>query len=236
MKALFERLFGGTKENPTNEAALRHIDRLKSHNPGVALEEAGFVALDTELTGLDFKKDSIVSIGALKMQGGMIQLGKGFYRLCRPESELKGASVCVHELTHTDLMCAEDIACVLEPLLDFLGEATLVCHFANIDLNFLNRAMKQHMGITLKNPTLDTARIHTWLMDRHTHLLRPLGNLHNKLDLDSLCKLYGVPLEKSHNSQYDAYMTAQLFQRQIPLMKRAGVVTIKEAMRIANPK
>ena len=36
------------------------------------------VVMDTELTGLDPRKDSIVSIGAVAMEGGRIVLGEQF--------------------------------------------------------------------------------------------------------------------------------------------------------------
>ena len=45
---------------------------------------SGIVVVDTELTGLDEKKDSIVSIGAVRMTGGRIELGDMFYRLVSP--------------------------------------------------------------------------------------------------------------------------------------------------------
>ena len=48
------------------------------------INETDFVAFDTELTGLDFKHDSIISIGAVKLQGATILPGKTFYRLVKP--------------------------------------------------------------------------------------------------------------------------------------------------------
>ena len=65
--------------------------------------EVDFVAFDTELTGLDFKRDAIISIGAVKLRGSTILPAKTFYRLVKPECELKSKSVVVHELTHSDL-------------------------------------------------------------------------------------------------------------------------------------
>ena len=53
--------------------------------------ECPYVVVDTELTGLDEKKDSIVSIGAVRMTGGRIELGDMFYRLVSPRTQLTAA-------------------------------------------------------------------------------------------------------------------------------------------------
>ena len=47
-------------------------------DPGLPLAQVPFVVLDTELTGLDAKRDSVVSVGAVKMAGTRIELGRSF--------------------------------------------------------------------------------------------------------------------------------------------------------------
>ena len=42
------------------------------------VENTDFVCFDTELTGLDFKRDSIISIGAVRLRGGRILPGQTF--------------------------------------------------------------------------------------------------------------------------------------------------------------
>ena len=50
----------------------------------MAVEKARYLVIDTELTGLDEKKDSIVSIGAVRMEGGRIGMGDSSCRLINP--------------------------------------------------------------------------------------------------------------------------------------------------------
>ena len=45
------------------------------------LSEYNFVVFDTELTGLNRKKDEIISIGAVKIKDLQIDLGQTFHRL-----------------------------------------------------------------------------------------------------------------------------------------------------------
>jgi hypothetical protein len=116
-------------------------DLKKRFDPKSGIRETDFVAFDTELTGLDFKQDSIISIGAVKLRGTTILPAQTFYRLVKPECELKHKSVVVHELTHTDLECAEDLLDVIGDFVKFIGDAVLIGHFVHIDLNFVNRQL-----------------------------------------------------------------------------------------------
>jgi len=45
-------------------------------DPGLPLDRIPLVVVDTELTGLDVKRDSVVSVGAVKMSGTRIELGR----------------------------------------------------------------------------------------------------------------------------------------------------------------
>jgi len=194
-----------------------------------------FVAFDTELTGLDFKQDSIISIGAVKMRGTTILPGKTFYRLVKPECELKHKSVVVHELTHSDLECAEDLLDVISDFVKFIGDAVLVGHFVHIDLNFVNKPLQKAFGMTLKNPAVDTASLHDWLYENDSRFARHYQGMTMQSDLFSMAKKYGVDGGKSHNAFDDAYITAQLFQRFAPFLPECGVKSLKELLKVAHP-
>jgi len=99
----------------------------------LAVGEGEFVVFDTELTGLDFARDSILSIGAVKMCGGRLFPGQNFYRLTRPSCELKNAGVVAHGITHDQLQHAEELSRVLPDFLEFIGNAVLVGHFVHLD-------------------------------------------------------------------------------------------------------
>jgi len=199
------------------------------------LTETNYVAFDTELTGLDFKQDSIVSIGAVKLVGGRILPAKTFYRLLKPESRLKHQSVVVHEITHGDLENAAELSEVMEEFIRFIDDAVLIGHFVHIDLNFINRALKDIYGRTLRNPAVDTATLHEWLSENTSSLARHFHGQTIKSDLFSLAKKYDIAVEKSHNAFGDAYITAQLFQRFIRFLPQCGVHTIKELLTISRP-
>ncbi|MDX1775385.1 MAG: 3'-5' exonuclease [Desulfobulbales bacterium] len=215
------------------------LEQQQGLNKRIALQkeiaETDFVAFDTELTGLDFKQDSIISIGGIRLRGTTILAGKTFYRLVRPECELKHKSVVVHELTHTDLECAEDLLEVIGDFVKFIGDAVLIGHFVHIDQNFVNKPLLQKFGVALKNPALDTSTLHDWLYENDSQFARHYKGMTMKSDLFSMAKKYGVDGGKAHNAFSDAYITAQLFQRFASYLPGCGVKTLKELLKIARP-
>ncbi len=210
-------------------------DLKKSFDPKLSIGQVDFVAFDTELTGLDFKDDAIISIGAVKLRGATILPGKTFYRLVKPECELKRKSVVVHELTHSDLECAEDILDVVGDFVKFAGNAVFIGHFVHIDLNFVNKVLQQNFGVSLKNSAVDTATLHDWLYENDIHFARYHKGMTTQSDLFSMARKYGVEGGKSHNAFSDAYITAQLFQRFVSFLPECGVKTLKDLLKVARP-
>jgi len=201
---------------------------------GLPLAEAEFVAFDTELTGLDPRRDAIVSLGAVRMRGSRIYPGQTFYRLVRAESELGRKSVLIHEITPADLEGAAEIGQVLAEFREFVGEAVLVGHFVHIDVEFVNRAMKKKLGQTMTNPTVDTAALHDWLYENDSAFARHVKGMSSKTDLFSLAQHYGIEVNKAHNALQDAWLAAQLLQRFYPFLAGCGIKTVKELLAVAR--
>lgn len=193
-----------------------------------------YVVLDTELTGLDEKKDSIVSIGAVRVTGGKIELGGSYYRLIHPATELTASSVVIHEITPSEVMAKPDVDAVLREFLEFCGNDILVGHFVSIDLEFINREMKRIHGAPLSNPAVDTFSVYEWLRKRRVEHpgLSPAKPAHKLYDI-ATC--FGIPVIGAHNAMMDAFTTAQLFQRFLPMLSGAGVSDIGDLLKIGSP-
>lgn len=212
----------------------RHKDVRKRLDTQKPLEETEFVVFDTELTGLSFKRDSIVSIGALKMRGGMILPGEDFYRLVRPETELKGASVCIHEITPTELIFAQSAPEVLVEFIDYIGDAVLVGHFVSIDTTFTSKALRKHFGLKLHSHAIDTVILHDWFVEHNAILSRHWGGMCREKNLFIMAKHYGVDPGMAHNALSDAFVTAQLFQRLMAFLPESGIKTIGGLLKVAK--
>jgi DNA polymerase-3 subunit epsilon len=203
-------------------------------DPHTPITDVHYVVVDTELTGLDENRDSIVSIGAVRMTGGKIDIGDTFYRLVSPRTELTAASVVIHEITPSDVVMSPVIEPVLEEFLEFCGADVLVGHFIAIDLAFLNREMKRLRGTGIPNPALDTFSISEWLRKRGRSrdcCATPLAGCR----LYDIARRFGVPVNGAHNAIMDAYATAQLFQRFLPLLAEAEAGNIGDLLKIGKP-
>ena len=199
------------------------------------IENASYVVLDTELTGLNPKKDSVVSIGAVRMTGSKIELGQTFYRLVKPDAEFSPSSVIVHEITPSDVRQKPGIGTALIELADFLGDSIIVGHFVSIDMGFLNKDAKRYDLKKIDNPVVDTCSIFEFLRNEGKGYSRHFdGGIVNK-DLFSIAKRYNIEVDGAHNALVDAFITAQVFQRFLRYLRKFGVYTIKDLLRVGRP-
>jgi len=212
----------------------RKGNKLRGISAKTPITDVRYVVVDSELTGLDEKKDSIISIGAVRMIGGRIELGDMFYRLVSPKTKLTAESVVVHGITPSDVAAQPVIDAVLADFIDFAADDVLVGHFISIDLAFFNREMKRLYGREIGNAVVDTFTLDEWLRKRlksHSSFAKALSGY----QLYDIAKSMGITVNESHNAIADAFTTAQLLQRFIPLLEEAGVHDIGELLKRGKP-
>ncbi len=175
-----------------------------------------FVVVDTELTGLNERDDSIISIGAIVMKERSILIGDIFYRVLNPQSKLKGETVLIHKLTSTELEKCPDTKPIMKEFLDFIKNRPIVGHFIDIDLTFLKKEIKRYLNINFNPKAIDTYIVFNWLLDRG---IIPKKFKGAKL-LPEIAEVFDIKVDILHDSLYDAFITAQIFQREIALIQR----------------
>lgn len=200
----------------------------------LSIEEASYTVIDTELTGLDLKRDSIISIGAIKMSGSSIDLGRSFYRIVRA-ANLKPESIIIHGITPSDLADRPPIEDVVPQFLDFCGDDIIVGHFISLDMHFLKREIKRVCRTLFQNPCIDTNVIYGWISENTGSFSRHYEGKGNGKDLFTIARGYGIPVSEGHNALSDAFITAQIFQRFLRILPGLGVRRVKELLRICRP-
>lgn len=200
----------------------------------MTIGDAEYTVLDTELTGLDLKKDSIVSIGAVRMKGARIDIGASFYQLIHPPNGMDHNNILIHGITPSEVEQKPAIDAVLDELSAFCGDSVIVGHFVSLDMHFINRELKRTGRKKLHNPAVDTCKMYEWIKSNEGSFSRHYTARRDELDLFSLAREYNISFDEGHNALSDAFITAQLFQRFLSALPGLGVKSIRDLLKIGK--
>lgn len=202
--------------------------------PEVPLSQVELLALDIETTGLDPRRDEVLSIGYVPVLGGEVVLAGARGHRVRPEGDV-GDSALVHGLTDDALAQSPVMTQVLPEVLGALTGGTeqqarrrvLVAHFAQIETDFLAAACRTAYGIRVRLPVIDTLRLERRLLRGRTDE-PPAG----RLRLDACRRAHGLPRYTAHDALTDAIACAELFLAQCAqLQERLGrPLTLSDVM------
>ena len=174
--------------------------------PGDSLpwREAGWCAVDLEMTGLDPRSDEIMAIGAVPIDEGRIQLGGGMYTLVRASKRSQVGAVLVHKLRLADVAEAPSLDEAIDLVLEALTGRVPVFHTAAIEAGFRARQFaRRHVRLPAAADTEALGR--RWLRMRDGEA-PALG-----LSLGHLTAELGQSAEVPHHALGDALTTAQAF-------------------------
>ena len=201
----------------------RHLRPAERERP---LEELGFVAFDTETTGLRANRgDRIISLAGVRMRGGLVKRAETFDTLVQPGRSVPTSSARFHGITDAMLADAPPMDVALPAFLRFADGMALVGHEVWFDLEFLDREAERlglpPLGVT--HAVLDTrllsAAVHGGAVE-HT--------------LDAVAERLGVVIEARHSALGDALATAEVFARLLPLLRKRGIATLGQAVDAAR--
>jgi DNA polymerase III subunit epsilon len=160
------------------------------------------IVLDTETTGLSpANGDRIVEIGAVELINH-IPTGEVFHVFINPERDMPKEAEAVHGISSAMLKDKPVFKAIAREFLQFIGDAPLVIHNADFDMEFLNAELSY-----LQVPTLPPERaIDTVRMARKKFPMAPAS-------LDALCKRFGIDNSKrvKHGALLDAELLAEVY-------------------------
>lgn len=213
----WQALFASLAKTARNEE-LQRFYRAGAADLQTPIEEVPLVALDLETTGLDPKRDAIVSIGLMPFQLGRIRCADARYQVVKPLSELTPESVAFHRITHSDLNQAPRLDSMLGEILEMMSGRVAVVHYRSLERGFLDEAARHYLNENLHFPVIDTMELEARL---HRGANRPgwFDRLRGKKEVsirlaDSRLR-YGLPLYQAHHALTDALASAELLQAQV---------------------
>jgi DNA polymerase III subunit epsilon len=173
-------------------------------------DQKRYVVFDCETTGLDHRKDVILSIGAVAVIDSSVLVNDSLELFLKQElykPEVAFIHGILKEGKEEKIVEAEAIIRFLE----FIKNATLVGHNVNFDIEMINQALKRLNVGKLKNDSMDTDAMYQKFKglqeDQHS-------------SLDELCKNLKVEKSDRHTASGDAFITALVF---LKLKKRLAI-------------
>lgn len=190
------------------------FNRKRKHYPAFyreyleRIDDEGFssdiISLDIETDGLNPKKNDILSFGALHITDSRIEVSSEYYETfatVNQDQEL----IKIHELI--SIKGENDFETYIPHLVEMISNRTILGHFIELDLSFINYSLKKMKLPKLKNPVHDTL-IMALKKDRVTNYERT-----NREDysLYALCRRFGIDVYTTHNAMADAYLTSLVY-------------------------
>jgi len=194
---------------------------LSRHLP---LAQIPFVVFDTETTGLNPRKDNLLSIGAVRVQGWQLDVGQCFELYVQQSYQPQSSAVEVHGILPGQQPYKLPQEEAVKQFLKYCGNAVLVAHHLAFDLAVLNALLRPLAGDKLRNKGLDTARLARRVAQR-PDLAKP-----GTFGLDELCEQFHIPKSDRHTAAGDAYITGLLLLKLLYRLKKRGVRTLGDLL------
>jgi DNA polymerase-3 subunit epsilon len=194
--------------------------------PGATLllEEATYVVVDLETTGLRPGRAGICEIGAVRIRG--LEIEAELETLVNPGLPIAPAAAALTGLRDEQLRRAPPPAVAVGRFLDFAGDAVLVAHNARFDLAFLDRETARLTGSRIAAPVVDTVTLaRTLLAGRVT-----------RFGLGQLAWFLGTSVQPCHRALPDAQATAELLLALIGLAQERGARTVADLGALASTR
>ncbi|WP_456276830.1 exonuclease domain-containing protein [Bacillus sp. AK128] len=208
------------QQSAQNIAFLRELQRdiRKDQVMYEPLSNLRFIIFDIETTGFHPDKgDVILSIGAIKVIGGVIQEDDVFYSLVYHNEELSEELSELTGIKQEDLLAAPNLSTVLLQFFEFTQDAVLVAHHANHEKAFLQHTSWKLFRTPLKHRIIDTSFLFK-IADPTLTLVR----------LEDLCEHHDIPVIDRHHALGDAKLTAKLWAIYLEKIINLGIVTMTD--------
>jgi DNA polymerase-3 subunit epsilon len=186
------------------------------------LSELAYTVFDTETTGLDpAGGDRIIQIGATRLVNGKLLKGERFDQLVDPRT-IPEAGIPIHGITPEMVAGKPPIEQVLPAFHAYAQDTVLVAHNAAFDMRFL-QLQEASTGVRFEQPVLDTLLL--------SAVVHPQQESHR---LEAIAERFDVTVIGRHTALGDAMVTAEVFQKLIPLLADKGIHTLGQAREAAQ--
>jgi len=163
------------------------------------------VVLDTETTGMNPKKDEILSIGAVKVRDNKILIKDSFEAWIKPKGDISEESIKIHGIRRVDVENAQSAESVIKELLEYIGNRPIVGYYIRFDIKMINSYTKPLIGIELPNREIELSQMYY----RRYRKSSPYEFV--DLKFDTIMRELDLPMLGKHDALNDAIMSALIY-------------------------
>ncbi len=189
------------------------------HNlPGPAsrplLDDARFVVVDVETSGLNPSRDQLIAIGAVAVQSGRIIVEDSFEVILRQGNVSGKDNILVHGIGAASQAGGTPPADALIGFLEYLGKDPLIAFHVTFDETAIRRALRKFLQLNFKHVWLDLAYVIPALYSDQASECRTLDDWMHYFDIANVAR---------HNALADALATAELLLIAFNKARHAGI-------------
>ncbi|MGH2637421.1 MAG: 3'-5' exonuclease [Actinomycetota bacterium] len=185
---------------------------------------APFASLDFETTGLDYRRDAVVSFGVVPVRGGRVVLGESVHRLVGSAVPSTPTSMKIHQILPRDLEDALPEAAAASALRAELDGRFVLTWYADVEIAFLRRIFGGGAR-TWSRRTVDVRRLAVAFEGASPDA---------RFGLSVTAERYGVPVANPHEALDDALVTAQLFLVLATKLEGRGFGSVRSFLRLTR--
>ena len=192
--------------------------------------DGDLVVIDCETTGLNVRRDDVVSIAAIKIRGNRILTSEHFEAVVHPDSEMGAEAIKIHRLRRSDVEAAPIVWKMLPSFLRFIGARPLIGYYLDFDIAMLDKYILPLVGIELPNERIEISRL---------YYERKYGNAPPNTSIDlsfaAILRDLNIPPRAQHDAFDDALMTAMMFVELRDLAERGVWIARERSSPVFNP-
>jgi DNA polymerase-3 subunit epsilon len=170
------------------------------------------VAVDVEATGQDPRRDRVLTIGAVSIDRGRIDLSQCFEVVLKQAEASSHGSSPVHRNGAQRQLAGADPAGALVQFLEYVAHAPLVAYRLEFSRAILDRTLRGHLHVRTQSRWIDLAR-----------LLSALYSASEIRTMNDWLDLMGIHVLADHDALADALATAQMLQACLPIAEQMNL-------------
>ncbi len=229
----FSRVIGGGKEkrkivlSAEQRQAIEAWQGLPADDLHRQHNDGRYVIVDVETSGLNMRKDRLISIGAVALVDGRLDVNDAFQVVLRQDQVSTHENILIHGIGGSAQSEGVEPVEALLSFLRYIGKAPLVAYHAFFDQAMIDKAMTEYLGIELDQTWIDLA----WVLPVFFHY-----GTDARMELDDWLRQFEIENILRHNAVSDAYATAKLLQIVIAAGNKKGADSPASFMKIEKSR